>query len=110
MSVIEKHLIHMQGSKKSRKHYKGSYESGGGSWVSCLLRMSSFLSFHGCSFPSEHCLSNFKVSSPLYRPVGWFIFVEEDLVQGLLKDSSAFWGTENKIAGSCFQKACSFLF
>ena len=78
--------------------------------MSCLLQMSSFLSSSGFSFPSEHCLSNFEVSSPLYRPVGWFIFVEGDLVQGLLKGSSAFWGTENKIAGSCFQKVCILLF
>lgn len=61
-------------------------------------------------FSSEHCLSIFEVSSPLYRPVGWFIFVEGDLVQGLLKNSSAFWGTENKIAGSCLQKVYILLF
>ena len=55
--MVEKYLIYMQRSKKSRKHYKGSYESSLASWVSCLLLMSF-------SHPSEcpvfeHC---FKVN------------------------------------------------
>ena len=39
--MIEKHLIHMQRSKKSRKYFKEPYESGPGSWASCLLLLSS---------------------------------------------------------------------
>ena len=44
MPMIVKHFIHAQRSKKSRKHYKWSYESGQGTRASCLLLMSS--SFH----------------------------------------------------------------
>ena len=38
--MIEKHLIYIQRSKKSREHYKRSYESGPVSWTSCLPLMS----------------------------------------------------------------------
>ena len=41
MSIIEKHLVYTLRSKKLRKHYKRSYESGPASWASCLLLMSS---------------------------------------------------------------------
>ena len=58
--MIEKHLIHMQRSKKSRKHYKWADESGPGSWVSCLLLMLSF-SHPGVSVVSPVFERCFKV-------------------------------------------------
>ena len=41
MTVIQKHLSHMQSSKKSGKRYERSYKSGPAFWVSCLLLMLS---------------------------------------------------------------------
>ena len=59
--MTEKHLIHMQRSKKSRKHYKGSYKSGPGSWTSFLPLMLSS-SHPGMSVVSPLFEQCFKVS------------------------------------------------
>ena len=60
----KKHLIYMQKSKKSRKHYKWSYKSGLASWASCLLLM---LSSHPGGVDQRTFLSSDKRS---FHP-GW---------------------------------------
>ena len=63
MPMIEKHFIYMQRSKKSRKHYKWSYESGPASWASHLLLMSS--SHPAAAAATKWCQSCLTLCDPI---------------------------------------------
>ena len=56
--MMEKHLIYIQRSKKSRKHYKWSYEAGPASWASSLPLMSS------SSHPAAAAAAKLRQSCP----------------------------------------------
>ena len=60
--MIEKHLMYMHRSKKSRKH-KWSYKSSPASWASCLLLMSIFSSWRSIILRWD------QASCLLYRPI-----------------------------------------
>ena len=86
--MIEKHLIHMQRSKKSRKHYK-SYESGPASWASCpaLTLLSShpgvvqFLLIKSPSIQVGDSLLNYVFFHSWLQVMRHMIFIQKQITE-----------------------------